>query len=71
MREIALMSSILSYSTAQAQFDNDDEDFEGSGSGDFAPPVSTVNFRLLERFLSCSTFSRCGLEIKDLKQQQK
>lgn len=32
------MSTILSYSTAQAQYDNDDEDFEGSGSGDFAPP---------------------------------
>lgn len=39
MREIALISSILSYSTARAQFDNDDEDFEGSGSGDFAPPM--------------------------------
>lgn len=39
MKEIALMSSILSYTTAQAQYDNDDEDFEGSGSGDFAPPV--------------------------------
>jgi len=39
MKEIALLSSILSYSTTQAQYDNDDEDFEGSGSGDFAPPI--------------------------------
>ncbi|CBY07780.1 unnamed protein product [Oikopleura dioica] len=45
MREIALMSTILSYSTAQAQYDNDDEDFEGSGSGDFAPPVTDLEPR--------------------------
>ena len=70
MKEIALLSSILSYSTTQAQYDNDDEDFEGSGSGDFAPPVSTVTFLLFERFLSSSTFSRYMMK-KDLKKQQK
>ncbi len=65
------MSTILSYSTAQAQYDNDDEDFEGSGSGDFAPPVSTVISLLLERYLSSSDFSRDGMKIKHRKKQQK
>ncbi|CAG5095490.1 Oidioi.mRNA.OKI2018_I69.XSR.g14211.t1.cds [Oikopleura dioica] len=37
-RDLALLSSML-YQTAQAQYDNDDEDFEGSGSGDFGPSI--------------------------------
>ncbi|CAG5095492.1 Oidioi.mRNA.OKI2018_I69.XSR.g14211.t2.cds [Oikopleura dioica] len=40
-RDLALLSSML-YQTAQAQYDNDDEDFEGSGSGDFGPSIPNV-----------------------------